>query len=131
MDLVLFIFGLLQVARAHRMPRKRERHVQSSPIIAATAPFLGSGAVGLRGLTVVEEESGIAFERGELVAVGEDEGSANETAGPVAPTFDLPRIQEFEVPAQFRFGVIAISGVKVPDVTWRVIERLLAHAPVN
>src|ERR1043166_7309713 len=54
---VLVIFRLLVVARAGRVPGKRKSHVSAAPVIAAAAPFLSAGAVGLRRLAVVKKEA--------------------------------------------------------------------------
>src|SRR6266849_5075569 len=62
-DLVLVISRFQLIARAHGMAGKRQRHVLSSPIIAAPAPFLGAGAVSLRREAVVEEEPWITLKR--------------------------------------------------------------------
>src|SRR5687768_1815272 len=60
-----------------------EGHVSAAPVVAAASPFFGSRSVALRGVGVVEEEARVAFECGEDGVVGEDEGGADERAGPV------------------------------------------------
>src|SRR6266540_4827036 len=126
MDLALVVRRLFPIARAHRMTGKGQRHVQSAPIIPAATPLFGARAVSLRRLAVVEIEARVAFERAEVVLVGEDEGRADKTARPVPAAFGLARIEQDKVPAQLRFRVIAIGRVKVTDVPGRPTEGFMA-----
>src|SRR6266571_1689640 len=82
-DLVLVISRFRLAARAHRMARKRQRHVLSPPIIAAPAPLLGAGAVSLRREAVVEEEPRITLKRVQRGPIGKHPGIADEMAGPI------------------------------------------------
>ncbi len=88
LDFVLGVLGRGRVRRADRMAGKRQGHGLATPIVAAAAPFLGPGSLCLWRLTVVEEETGITFQRAELGVFGKDERSADEMARPVAAAFD-------------------------------------------
>src|SRR5260370_38739996 len=110
MDFSLVFFGLLQLARADRMPGKGQRHVSAAQIIPAAAPFLRAGAVGLRCETVVKEKSRVAFQRAEVIAMRENKGSADKTAGPITATLRLARVQENQVPARLGLRMIVVGG---------------------
>src|SRR5437762_2793038 len=96
-DLVFVVFGLFFVARADRMASRWKGHVASAPVIAAAAPFFSASSVSLRGLAVIEKESGIAFERVEICAVGENKRCADEIARPVAATFGASRVEKHQI----------------------------------
>src|SRR5256885_3562277 len=46
----------------------------------------------------------------------EDEGGADEAAGPVAAAFGFTGIQQKQIPPRLRMGMVAISRVKIADV---------------
>src|SRR5437868_532242 len=71
-DLVFVFLGCFGIGGADRVADERQSHVASAPIVAATAPFLGARAVGLRCLAVIKEEPGVAFQRVQDRSVGED-----------------------------------------------------------
>src|SRR5262245_11011039 len=73
MNFVFVALRLLPAARASRLSGEVQGHVQSAPIISATAPFLGSSAISLGCLAVVEEKAGIPLQGPELVPMREDE----------------------------------------------------------
>jgi hypothetical protein len=113
-DFVEVVFGFFELAGADGVAGEGERHVSPAPVVTAAAPFLGAGAVGLGGHGVVEVEAGVAFEGGEGVGLGEDEGGADEGAGPVAAAFGLAGVEEDEVAASGRIGgVVFVGGVEV------------------
>ena len=49
-----------------------------APVIAAASPFLRSRAVSLRGQAIVEKETRIAFQSGQVILVREDEGGPHK-----------------------------------------------------
>ena len=69
LNVVLFVRGLLRVARSHGMPDKRQRHVPPAPVIAAAVPLFGTGAVALGREAVVEEEARVPLERRQVRAM--------------------------------------------------------------
>ena len=129
LDLVLLVLGLLGAARADGMAGEGQGHVLAAPIIAAAAPFLGAGAVGLRRLAVVEEEPRVAFQRVEHGPVGEDPRGADEMSGPIAAALGVARVEEDQVFAGLGIRVIAIGRVEVADVGGRISARLRSAAP--
>ena len=72
LDFVFLVLRLFLVARAQRMAGERQRHVQSTPVIPSSAPFLGAGAISLRRLAVIEEKARVTFQRVEIGAIGKN-----------------------------------------------------------
>ena len=128
-NFVLVILGFLFVARADRVTDERQRHVAATPIIAATTPFLGPSAAGLRRLAVVEEEARITFERVQHGAMRKNPRGADEVARPVAAVFGFDRVEQHKVFAGFRTRMIAVSGVEVSDVVGRFFQRVITDVP--
>src|SRR5690348_9349718 len=98
------------------MAGKWERHVLAAPVIAPTAPFLGAGALRLRRIAIVEIKAGIALKCVQIRLVREDQGCADEAAGPVSAAFGSPRVQEQQIAPFFRMRMIAIGCMEIADV---------------
>src|SRR4051812_36452101 len=116
---------------ADRMADEGERHTLAAPIIAAAAPFLAAGALSLRRETVVEEETGIAFERGEISVPRECVRGAHDVAGPVAAAFDVAGIEQFQVFAELRKRKVAVGCVEEANPVRRIVISLVANFPTN
>ena len=106
------------------MAGEREGHVPPAPVVAAAAPFLGAGALGLRRVAVVEVEARVALQRVQHRAVGEDERRADEVPAPVAAALDLGGVEEHQVMAGLGLAVVDVGRVEVADPVGRVRVRL-------
>src|SRR5689334_9585483 len=82
-DLVLVRFRFFLIARAGWMPGEGQRHVQSAPVVPSTAPLLGPGSLGLRGLAVIEEETRITFQSAKERSVREDPRCTDKVTCPL------------------------------------------------
>src|SRR5678816_4913161 len=98
------------------MPCEGKRHIQTTPVITSTAPFLGAGALGLGSLAVIKEKSRISLKCVEHGPVRENERSADEVPRPVAAPFDLACIQQQKVLARLGIRMVLICGMKVRNV---------------
>src|SRR5688572_9829771 len=112
------------------MAGEGERHGPAAPIVATAAPFYGAGAVGLRRVAVVEKESRVPFQSKMICLMREDERRADELAAPVAAPFGLRRIEQNDVLAVGRFGMVLECGVKITDVIGWIIEGGPADTPL-
>src|SRR4051794_8800710 len=113
------------------MADEGERHTLAAPIVAAAAPFFAAGALPLRRETVVEEETGIAFERCEISVARERVRRPNDVTGPVAAAFDLSGIEQLQVFAELRMRKVAVGCVEVANAVRRIVVWLVANFPAN
>ena len=130
-DFVFRILRRLRIARSHRVACEGQGHIVAAPVIAATSPFLGAGALRLRCLAVIKEEARIAFQCAETRAVGENERRADELARPVAAALSLARVEQNEILAADWLRMIAVSRVEVANVSRRIVKWFVTRAPAQ
>src|SRR5438876_4913605 len=102
------------------MTREGQAHISTSPVITSTSPFLRPSSLRLGRFAVVEDEARVAFQRVEHGVVGEDEGRADEGAGPVVRALEAARVEEDQVLAGLRRKMIAIGCMEIADMVRRI-----------
>src|SRR5690349_9897310 len=113
------------------MSDEGQGHVETAPVIPAAAPFLRAGSLSLRGQAVIEKEARVAFQSPQIVAVSENKRRADEAARPIAARFRIAGIQENKVATRFRIRMVAVGGMEITDVVWRIGVRAQAKAPAD
>src|SRR5262249_698417 len=124
------VVSALHRVRARRtdgMARERQGHRLAAPVVAASGPLLGPGAVSLGRRAVVEEEAWIAFQGREHRAIGEDEAHSVEAAAADAAAVGRLRVEDDEVPAGFGRVVIDVGRMEVAHGAARVPVRYGAY----
>src|SRR5690349_11760263 len=105
------------------MARKGQGHIKPAPVVSTAAPLFCAGALRLRRIGVVEEKPRIAFERGKVRIVGEDETGSDERAAPVLGAFDAARVEKDQVPPRNGLRMITIGRVEIRELIRRLLER--------
>src|SRR5207248_2803823 len=113
------------------MAGQGQAHVASAPVISAATPFLGPGAISLGSLAIVEEEPRIAFEGIEHAAVRKNPRVSNKIARPVPTPFSLARVQQHQILAWNRIGMVAVGRVKIADLIRASFEGFETNFPLN